>query len=50
VDGEAGQLIHIDTVDGSGTAVGSLGYSEVQGPAFDPNTDTLYGSDVATDR
>lgn len=37
-------LLSIDTANGNAVAIGSLGYSSVQGMAFDRNTGTVYGS------
>ena len=40
----------INTTTGAATAVGALGFGVVYGLAFDPNTNTLYGSNIAFDQ
>ncbi len=45
----AADLLTINTSTGAGTSVGALGFVDVQGLAFDRNTNTLYGSTIQTD-
>lgn len=47
-DDATDKLIVINTDTGAATAVGALGFADVQGIAFDPNTDTLYGVNSTT--
>ena len=39
----------VDYTTGVAIAVGSLGFTDVNGLAFDPTTGTLYGTDGTTD-
>ncbi len=41
-------LLSIIATDGDEDEVGTLGFRFVPGLAFDPNTNTLYGSDILT--
>jgi len=41
--------VTINTSTGAATSVGALGFPFVRGLAFDPSTNTLYGSDFSTD-
>ena len=44
------QLVRIDTVTGSVTPIGPLGFTAVRGLEFDPTTGTLYGADSTSDQ
>ncbi|MCB9865506.1 MAG: M4 family metallopeptidase [Phycisphaerales bacterium] len=48
--GSFSQLTSIDPATGQGTAVGELGFSSIHGLAFDPISETVFGSDINTDQ
>ena len=49
-DTESDALLMISTDSGAVESLGVLGFDEVNGLAFNPDTGTLYGVDVATDK
>lgn len=48
-DGDVDMLYVIDSSDGTDTLLGAAGSLDVDGLAFDPNANTLYGADMVRD-